>query len=74
MDPNADIFGKAGLYAWDSESGINFDDVGVDPVFGFGGRYQFEDSNFGVRAEYERFYDVDDADIDLFSVSATYDF
>ncbi|WP_303907976.1 outer membrane beta-barrel protein [Thiohalomonas denitrificans] len=74
VDPSIDIFGKAGLYAWDSsDSGLDFDDTGVDPVLGFGGHYQL-DGRFGVRAEYERFYDVDDADIDLFSVSATYDF
>ncbi len=73
VDPNADIFGKAGLYAWDAESGIDFDDVGVDPILGVGGRYRLG-NQLGVRAEYERFFDVDDADIDLFSVSVTYDF
>ncbi len=70
-----EIFGKAGIFAWDT-SGDDlafFDDTGVDPLFGLGASYRFSEE-FSVRAEFERFYEVDDVDIDMYSIGVTYDF
>lgn len=63
------IFGKAGLYSWDSEVSIaGFDDDGTDVMYGFG--VSFGAGNWAVRGEWERF-DADD-DIDLLSVGVVY--
>ncbi|MBW4934954.1 outer membrane beta-barrel protein [Marinobacter sp. F4206] len=66
------LFAKAGVIAWDSDfKGVNFDDDGTDPLYGIGARFNL--FSFQLRAEYER-YDLDDFDIDYFSVGAAYTF
>lgn len=75
INPEASVFGRVGMFAWDtSGDDLAFaDDTGTDPLIGFGADYRFSDM-LGVRAEYERFYEVDEADIDLFSLGVVYDF
>jgi OOP family OmpA-OmpF porin len=70
------IFGKAGLYNWDSDVTVTVpglgtvaaDDDGTDVMYGFGVGYSA--GNWGVRGEWERF-DADD-DIDMISVGVIY--
>ena len=68
------IFGKLGAVWWRSESdalqGI-LDESGYDIVYGVGARFQL--GSFAIRAEYERF-DINIANIDYFSVGASYTF
>lgn len=65
------IFGKAGAIKWDSDSDVFGGDDGTDPLYGAGARITL--FSFQVRAEYER-YDLDNVDIDYFSVGAAYTF
>lgn len=68
------LFGKLGLYVWDASASatvattsVFLDNDGTDISFGAGGQYDFS-KNFGVRAEWERFSNVADDDVDLFTV------
>ncbi len=69
------LFGKVGGVNWDSD--INFggagggSDSGTDPAYGVGARFQL--LSISIRTEYE-LLQLDDADIDLFSVGAAYSF
>lgn len=64
------IFGKAGFIAWDSE--LNGDsESGTDPAYGLGAKIQL--GSIAVRAEYELF-ELEELDIDYFSVGAAYTF
>ncbi|MBW0148016.1 outer membrane beta-barrel protein [Marinobacter arenosus] len=64
------IFGKAGFISWDGDFDGGSDD-GTDPLYGIGARFNL--FSFQLRAEYER-YDLDNFDIDYFSVGAAYTF
>ncbi|MGI9307456.1 MAG: porin family protein [Gammaproteobacteria bacterium] len=81
--PIGEVFaltGKAGLHAWDLEanassavfSGTIASDNGTDPYYGVGAEINFHD-RIGVRAEYTR-YKFDDADADVISASAVFNF
>jgi len=72
------LFGKAGLFAWESEAndvtgGVPFSgkEDGTDLSIGVGASYDFT-KNFAIRAEWERFKAV--GDIDLLSVGIVYKF
>ncbi|MFZ5603465.1 MAG: outer membrane beta-barrel protein [Pseudomonadota bacterium] len=68
------LFGKMGMLSWDNEiSSDSFDesDSGTDPAYGVGAKFQI--GSIAVRAEYEMF-DLDDADIDFYSVGAAFTF
>lgn len=64
------LFGKLGMFMWDSESSGG-DDSGSDPAYGVGARLQL--GSIALRAEYELF-DTDTVDIDFFSVGAAWTF
>ena len=67
------LFAKAGIFAWDLEVvGFTADD-GTDPTFGVGGQWAFAE-HWAARAEYERFMDIGDGDVDFLSVSVLYRF
>ena len=67
-----DLFGKAGMLAWDADSiedgSISADD-GSDPGYGVGLR--FNAGSFEIRGEYE-VYDIDEADLSVLSVGFAY--
>ncbi|MDH3670350.1 MAG: porin family protein [Gammaproteobacteria bacterium] len=65
------IFGKAGIYMWDSDVSVpvlGSSDDGTDIMYGFGLNYGA--GNWGVRGEWEHF-DADD-DVDMLSVGVIY--
>lgn len=68
------LFGKVGLLTWGAESNnpniTGSLNSGTDVFFGVGGRYEISD-NLAVRASWES-YSMDEADIDLLSVSAVF--
>jgi OmpA-OmpF porin, OOP family len=71
------LFGKAGLVLWDSDtdvSGSGSDsDSGTDAAYGAGLEIIFG-KHFGVRAEYER-YDIKDTDkVETYSIGADFRF
>ncbi|WP_346799472.1 outer membrane beta-barrel protein (plasmid) [Halomonas sp. Bachu 37] len=71
INQNLEVFAKVGTFFWSvdlSEEGYGkiAEDDGTDIGFGFGGAYHITD-DISVFAEYQRF-DVDDGDIDNFSV------
>lgn len=69
-----ELFGKVGMAAWDSESKVQSttsDDSGTDPAYGLGAQFQL--GSAALRAEFE-FFDLEKADIGLFSVGAAYTF
>lgn len=69
------LFGKAGVVSWDTDLNTNdFDDEsdsGSDPAYGIGAKFQL--GSLALRAEYEMF-DLDEADIDFYSVGAAFTF
>jgi hypothetical protein len=67
------IFAKAGMIDWDVDvsGNISDSDSGTDPAYGVGARFAL--GSFAVRAQYER-YDVDQADVEMLSVSAVFTF
>lgn len=68
------VFAKAGVVNWDSEIKADFgktSDSGSDPVYGLGAKIQL--GSFQLRTEYE-LIQVDEVDIDFFSVGAAYTF
>ena len=67
------VFGKVGFFDWSVDFLSRTVDEGTDLTFGVGGEYVF-DNNWGVRAEWERFTDVSDGDVDLFSAGVVYRF
>ncbi|SFL91522.1 outer membrane beta-barrel protein [Marinobacter zhejiangensis] len=68
------LFAKVGAIDWDGDIdgsvGSGSDD-GTDPLYGIGAKFQL--MSFQVRAEYELF-DLDEVDIDYFSVGAAFTF
>ena len=69
-----ELFGKAGVLAWDADAivdGTISTDDGSDPAYGVGLR--FNAGNFQIRGEYELF-DVDEADLTMLSVGVAYRF
>ncbi len=65
------IFGKAGFINWDGELESFEEEDGTDPLYGVGVKFSL--FSLQLRAEYER-YDLDDFDIDYFSVGAAFTF
>lgn len=65
------VFGKAGFISWDGDLDDIGDEDGTDPLYGIGARITL--FSFQVRAEYER-YELDNFDIDYFSVGAAFTF
>ncbi len=68
------IFGKVGVVNWDTDvEAFEFDDSesGTDPYYGIGAKVQLQ--SLAVRAEYEVF-ELDNADIDYFSLGASITF
>lgn len=69
------LFGKAGVVSWDTDLNTNdFDDEsdsGSDPAYGVGAKFQI--GSIAIRAEYEMF-DLDEADIDFYSLGAAFTF
>jgi len=68
------LFAKAGLVSWDGDVkalGESDSQSGTDPLYGVGAKIQL--GSFAVRAEYEM-YDLDELEIDYFSVGASYTF
>lgn len=72
------LFAKAGAFIWDADidgSGslgsaaiaLSDEDDGVDPSFGVGIVYRLA-TYFAIRAEWERFFDIRDEDVDFFSI------
>lgn len=69
------VFGKAGVFKWDAENSGG-DRGATDLMLGAGASYQYND-NFKIRAELERFMDVETSptarsDIDYLSAGFTY--
>ena len=76
----ASLFGKAGVFSWSVEqygSGYYYSTVaensGTDLAVGAGLQIDFH-RRMGLRAEWERFYDVAGGDVDLISASFFYRF
>lgn len=65
------VFAKAGFISWDGELENIGDDDGTDPLYGVGAKFSL--FSLQIRAEYER-YDLDDFDIDYYSVGAAITF
>ncbi len=70
---NGSVFGKAGFFDWSVDFLSRTVDEGTDLTFGVGGEYT-SDNNWGVRVEWQRFSDVSDGDVDLFSAGVIYRF
>ena len=78
MNPQLEIFGKAGLAHWSSTSTNSSGSTkskGNDLLIGAGANYDLGD-DIGVRAEWERFKDIGDSankgNVDLLSVGVTF--
>lgn len=76
------LFGKAGVFSWSVERYDNNnyccysdrpDDSGTDLTAGAGVQIDFH-RNMGLRAEWERFYDVAGGDVDLITAAFFYRF
>lgn len=65
------VFAKAGFISWDGDLDNVGSDDGTDPLYGIGARITL--FSLQVRAEYER-YDLDEFDIDYYSVGAAFTF
>ena len=68
------VFAKAGIVSWNSDAtfgGSTTSDSGTDTAYGVGARFAI--GSFAVRAEYE-FFDLDDTDLDMVSVSGVFTF
>lgn len=75
----ATLFGKAGVFSWKVEQYADYyyyygaEDSGTDLAVGAGLQIDFH-RHMGLRAEWERFYDVAGGDVDLISASFLYRF
>ena len=75
------IFGKVGGFYWDAEAeatvvgfgSADADENGTDLMFGVGGAFNIT-KNISVRAEWERYNDIEDYDVDMLSGSVVYMF
>jgi len=80
INPQFGIFGKVGAYMWDVSAtasapgfaSASASDDGTDIMFGAGVSWNFT-SNFGLRAEWERF-DIDGDGLDFLSVGVQFNF
>lgn len=84
LNQQVDLFGKLGGFVWEVEGGASVsvggstlaltgEDDGNSVMFGLGAEYEFND-NIGIRAEWERFEQVANSDVDMFSIGLEYDF
>lgn len=68
------VFAKVGALAWDADlsvANISDSNSGTDPAFGLGAKIQL--GSLAVRAEWEQFQ-MDDLDMDYYSVGAVFTF
>ncbi len=68
------VFAKAGVLSWDLDStvgNVSGSNSGSDAAYGLGARLAI--GSFSVRAEYE-LYDIDNADLEMLSVSGVFTF
>lgn len=78
VNAQVDLFGKIGMFMWDvevSEEGFGKlgSDDGTDLSLGFGAAFHVT-QEFSVVAEFQRFTDVSDGDLNNFSVGARLNF
>lgn len=86
LNQQIDLFGKLGGFIWEAEADASItvagvtaavagfaEDDGNSVMFGLGAEYEFND-NIGIRAEWERFEQVANSDVDMFSIGLEYDF
>ena len=78
VNAQVDVFGKVGMFMWDvelSEQGYGKlgSDDGTDLSFGLGAAFHVT-QEFSVVAEFQRFTDVSDGDLNNFSVGARLNF
>jgi hypothetical protein len=69
------VFGKLGLFTWDQDirySDQHSDDTGTDLTWGYGFGARFFNNRMGVRIEWERYDNNNDAD--FISLGASYHF
>lgn len=75
INDDFELFGKAGVLAWDVDVTLDSytaSDDGSDLFLGFGASYRLAEQ-FAIRAEWE-FVDLDGADLDMLSISAQFNF
>ena len=75
LNDQISLFGKAGLFRWEAKNTGDTRNA-TDLMFGGGADYKFND-NMSLRAEWERFNDIetqanDTSDIDMISAGFTY--
>ncbi|ENC6729711.1 porin family protein [Vibrio navarrensis] len=71
--PMVDIYARAGLHQWDTDSkylNLTSSDDGTDAMFGVGFDYFISDY-FSIGASYTR-YNIDDGEIDGYELNATF--
>ena len=82
IDPQVDIFAKGGIFIWDAETTASIisgagsqtlNSNGEDAVFGIGALYHLTD-DLSLRAEWERYSDIDNADVDAINFGIQYKF
>jgi OOP family OmpA-OmpF porin len=77
LGSNFSVYGKLGMYSGEAELtsnvGISEEDSGSDITFGVGVRYDFT-RNLGVRAEWQRYNDVNDEALDVMSIGVLWRF
>ena len=70
------VFAKLGVLFWDVEgsgAASGYSEDGSDLSYGLGAQYMFT-NQFGGRVEWQQFQDVDDDDVELWSVGAVVKF
>ncbi len=77
VSPHVSLFGKAGVHDWDADtvgpiSAQLRSNSDTDAFYGVGIEYTF-DNRWAVRGEAER-YEVEDLDVDVFSIGLSYNF
>lgn len=75
LNDKFDLFGKAGMMAWDADleyGALNGNDDGTDLLYGVGAIYHANEQ-FSVRADWQA-VDLDDGDLDMFSLNAEFHF
>lgn len=76
-NPNVVLFGKVGAYAWTVDTDIAdaalTDDDGTDLTFGVGAMYRLP-NDIGLRAEWDRYQDVSETDVDFLSAGLSFGF
>jgi hypothetical protein len=72
-NPNVVLFGKVGAFAWEADTSTLGDDDGTDLTFGLGAMYRMP-NNIGLRAEWDRYQDVGETDVDMLSAGLSFGF